>query len=90
MITGPVFFDETFYMIYMRLTDIQRRLNMNYNQASLFKEQIDLLGLSHVLSFPSDDEVKEHLSNLPYYGTCTTEYNEGFQDAVEWMKKKLS
>jgi hypothetical protein len=27
---------------------------------------------------------------LPYYGTCTTEYNEGFKDGIKWLKGQMS
>lgn len=37
----------------------------------------------------TDAEVKAHIDTLPYYGTCTTEYNEGFEDGVKWLKEQL-
>ena len=40
-----------------------------------------------VKSFPNDEEVKAHIETLPYYGTCTTEYNEGFEDGIKWLKE---
>jgi len=42
-----------------------------------------------VKSLPNDDDVKAHIDTLPYYGTCTTEYNEGFEDGVKWIKEQL-
>lgn len=47
-------------------------------------------GLSSVVkSLPNDDEVKAHIDTLPYYGSCTTEYNEGFEDGVKWLKEQI-
>ena len=43
-----------------------------------------------VKSLPNDEEVKSHIDTLPYYGTCTTEYNEGFEDGVKWLKEQLA
>ena len=43
-----------------------------------------------VKSLPNDKEVKAHIDTLPYYGTCTIEYNEGFEDGVKWLKKQLA
>jgi len=43
-----------------------------------------------VKSLPNDEEVKAHIDTLPYYGTCTTEYNEGFEDGVKWLKEQLA
>jgi hypothetical protein len=40
-------------------------------------------------SLPNDEEVKAHIDTLPYYGTCTTEYNEGFEDGVKWLKEQI-
>lgn len=40
--------------------------------------------------FPSNEEVKKHIDSLPYYGSCTTEYNEGFEDGVKWTRGKLT
>ncbi len=39
---------------------------------------------------PNNEEVKAHIDTLPYYGTCTTEYNEGFEDGVKWLKEQLT
>jgi hypothetical protein len=43
-----------------------------------------------VKSLPNDEEVKAHIDTLPYYGTCTDEYNEGFEDGVKWLKEQLA
>jgi hypothetical protein len=43
-----------------------------------------------VKSLPNDEEVKAYIDTLPYYGTCTTEYNEGFEDGVKWLKEQMS
>lgn len=43
-----------------------------------------------VKSLPNDEEVKAHIDALPYYGTCTTEYNEGFEDGVKWLKEQMA
>ena len=49
------------------------------------------VGLANVVkSLPNDDMVKAHIDTLPYYGTCTTEYNEGFEDGVKWLKEQLA
>ena len=52
------------------------------------KKQLTLTDV--VKSFPNDEEVKAHIDTLPYYGTCTTEYNEGFEDGVKWLKEQLA
>tara|TARA_R110002020_G_scaffold456162_1_gene672473 strand:+ start:1123 stop:1311 length:189 start_codon:yes stop_codon:yes gene_type:complete len=43
-----------------------------------------------VKSLPNDEEVKAHINTLPYYETCTTEYKEGFEDGVKWLKEQLA
>ena len=45
---------------------------------------------SVVKSLPNDEEVKAYIDTLPYYGTCTTEYNEGFEDGIKWLKGQMS
>jgi hypothetical protein len=42
-----------------------------------------------VKSLPNDEEVKAHTDTLPYYGSCTCEYNEGFEDGVKWIKEQM-
>jgi len=39
--------------------------------------------------FPNDKEVNAYVDTLPYYGTCTTEYNEGFKDGIKWLKEQM-
>jgi len=51
------------------------------------KQQCNIVNV--VKSLPNDEEVKAYIDTLPYYGTCTTEYNEGFEDGVKWLKEKL-
>jgi hypothetical protein len=53
-------------------------------------EQKALFIADVVKSLPNDEEVKAHIDTLPYYGTCTTEYNEGFEDGVKWLKEQLA
>jgi len=43
-----------------------------------------------VKSLPNDEEVKAYIDTLPYYGTCTTECNEGFEDGIKWLKGQMS
>ena len=52
------------------------------------KELLDLFDV--IKSLPNDKEVKAHVDTLPYYGTCTTEYNEGFEDGIKWVKEQLA
>lgn len=53
--------------------------------------QIQSLRIKNVVkSLPNDEEVKAHIDALPYYGNCTTEYNEGFEDGVKWLKEQLA
>jgi|TARA_R110000823_G_scaffold99152_1_gene214040 hypothetical protein len=40
-------------------------------------------------SLPNEEEVKAWVEGLPYYGSCTIEYNEGFEEGVAWLKEKL-
>lgn len=41
------------------------------------------------INFPTDEELKEYIQSLPYYGTCTTEWHEGIEDGVKWLKEQL-
>ena len=43
---------------------------------------------SNQTDIPSDEEIERHINNLPYYGHCTTEYNEGFKDGIDWYKSR--
>ena len=43
-----------------------------------------------VKSLPNDEQVKAWVDGLPYYGSCTTEYNEGFEDGVKWLKEQMA
>jgi hypothetical protein len=43
-----------------------------------------------VKSLPNDEKLKAYIDTLLYYGTCTTEYNEGFEDGVKWLKEQLA
>lgn len=55
------------------------------------QERVKKLGIANVVkSLPNDEKVKAHIDTLPYYGTCTTEYNEGFEDGVKWLKEQLA
>lgn len=57
----------------------------------LAQELVKLLDIHNVVkSLPNDEEVKAHIDTLPYYGTCTTEYNEGFEDGVKWLKEQIA
>ena len=55
-------------------------------------EQIEsaIIEANVVKSFPTDEEVKDYINTFPYYGTCTTEYNEGFEDGVIWLKDRIA
>lgn len=53
---------------------------------SLESEPKPLIIADVVKSLPNDEEVKAHIDTLPYYGTCTTEYNEGFEDGIKWQQ----
>ena len=35
---------------------------------------------------PSEEHIKAYLKALPSYGSNTTVYDEGFMDAIEWMR----
>ena len=53
--------------------------------------ELSLLNVPDVVtSFPNDEEVKTHISTLPYYGGCTTEYNEGFEEGIKWLKEQIT
>ncbi len=41
-------------------------------------------------SLPNEEQVKAWVEGLPYYGSCTMEYNEGFEEGVAWLKEKLT
>ena len=43
-----------------------------------------------VKSLPNEEQVKAWVDGLPYYGSCTTEYNEGFEDGVKWLKEQMA
>ena len=53
-------------------------------------EQLTSNTVSKERELPSKEEVKKHVESLPYYGTCTYEYKEGFEEGVEWVKKQLN
>ena len=60
-----------------------------YEGAKWMRDQA--LSLHNVVkSLPNDEEVKAYIDTLPYYGTCTTEYNEGFEYGVKWLKEQLA
>jgi len=64
---------------------------MDWYADDYHQEQIKNLTIANVVkSLPNDDMVKAHIDTLPYYGTCTTEYNEGFEDGVKWLKEHLA
>ena len=60
--------------------------------AERFRElQSKQLTLTDVVkSLPNDEQVKAWVDGLPYYGSCTTEYNEGFEDGVKWLKEQIA
>lgn len=72
-----------------KLTQISDDLNHDVITEKEAKEQLLIL-CGVVKSLPNDEEVKAHIDTLPYYGTCTTEYNEGFEDGVKWLKEQLA
>jgi hypothetical protein len=41
-----------------------------------------------IKSLPNEEQVKAWIEGLPYYGSCTTEYNEGFEEGVRWVKEQ--
>ena len=38
---------------------------------------------------PGEEHVKAYLKTLPSYGSNTTVYDEGFMDAIEWMRNMV-
>lgn len=40
-------------------------------------------------AMPSREEISKHVDSLPYYGSCTYEYNEGFEEGINWFKEQL-
>jgi hypothetical protein len=40
-------------------------------------------------SMPTDQQVKDYISTLPYHGHCTTEWHEGIEDGVKFVKEQL-
>jgi hypothetical protein len=64
---------------------------IEFNKLLDYVEELEQFNIADVVkSLPSDEEVKAHIDTLPYYGTCTTEYNEGFEEGVKWLKEQLS
>ena len=45
--------------------------------------------MSKAIKLPSKKEIKKHIDSLPYYGHCTDEYKEGFEDGIEWIKQQI-
>ena len=45
--------------------------------------------MSKDIKLPSKKEIKKHIDTLPYYGHCTDEYKEGFEDGIEWLKEEI-
>jgi len=56
----------------------------------IFDKYGNELHIADVKSLPNDEEVKAYIDTLPYYGTCTTECNEGFEDGIKWLKGQMS
>jgi len=73
-----------------------RKLKNNWiHKSSLFEEiaatEIEKnTKLKEQRKFPTNNKIKKHIDSLPYYGSCTTEYNEGFEDGVKWIKQLLT
>ena len=38
---------------------------------------------------PTEDQVREYIKTLPYYGHCTSEWHEGIEEGVRLVKEKL-
>lgn len=38
---------------------------------------------------PADEQIKAHIETLPYYGSCTCEYKEGFEDGAKWARAHI-
>jgi hypothetical protein len=53
----------------------------------LLKENTKLKEQLKTNKFPTDSDIKKHIDSLPYYAT---EYNEGFEDGVKWIKQLLT
>ena len=41
------------------------------------------------IEFPSDKEIKEYTNSIRYYGHCTSQYREGIEDGVKWVRDKI-
>ena len=41
------------------------------------------------IELPSDEEIVEYIDSTPYYGHCTTEFKEGIEDGIKWMKEQI-
>jgi hypothetical protein len=40
-------------------------------------------------TIPTEQQVKDHIATLPYYGHCTAEWHEGIEDGVKFVKEQL-
>jgi|9_EtaG_2_1085328.scaffolds.fasta_scaffold54326_3 hypothetical protein len=49
----------------------------------------ELIRMSKQIKLPSEKEIKKHIDSLPYYGHCTDEYKEGFEDGIKWIKQQI-
>jgi valyl-tRNA synthetase len=65
-----------------KINNLKEELNLEETKALIIADVVK--------SLPNDEEVKAHIDKLPYYGTCTSEYNEGFEDGVKWLKEQLA
>ena len=56
---------------------------------SLIKKAKEMEKQQRKIEFPSDKEIKEYTNSIRYYGHCTSEYREGIEDGVKWMRNKI-
>ena len=56
---------------------------------SLIEQAKEIEKEQRKIEFPSDKEIKEYTNSIRYYGHCTSEYREGIEDGVKWMRDKI-
>ena len=66
---------------------IAKRVDISEHAKMLIMFQIKEAVLE-ALERVTEEEIELKIDSIPYYGTCTAEYKEGFREGIEWYKEK--
>ena len=82
----------------MELKKLKKKLESDFGWENLINDENNKWFIDAILKDtidamkktpPTKEQIKAYVDTLPYYGTCTHEYNEGFEDGAEWVKNKI-